>query len=289
MVVPVAQKFHTNYLYQFVTFGSDNLSHIELTNIVNNNQGYRYEPVATLSKELTKGLVGYPQGIHLNISLLREASSLSLSSIDTFRGQIFFYIFVTSGFFAMFAYIFVRFSQLIVSKTKLGSLFVATVFLILFGGPLLTFYLQGFHTHLLALGFMFAQMYLLCVFGRNKSLTSERYTAYAIVMLFNVGISFTWFFILPVSLLASAIAILPDVWLDIKQKQQTITKFISWSLAYLLLGVIALAQLYVQLSFAPKSDPINEPGNINPTRQQYVILLGLACIGFISVYQKQAR
>ena len=265
-------KIRTNYVYQFIGFGGDNVSHIDITNVVNTNKGYVYR-----ENIITNGQTSYPQGMHLNISVLRTFIEKAQPQLDSIRGRSVTYVMLTAGFFSMFVYMGLLVARLFVPNSRQGLLAFIAIGTLLMTGPVFDFYVFGFQTHIFTLIMLLSQIYLLALFGDwNSKNIKTRNISYVTCLLLNVGLSFSWLFILPVSLGMLGFVMLKSFIADY-QNDRLAQNTLKWFPAYIAIAAVSLIQIYVQLTYNSKKDALNETGFIEPVHTLYLLVFVLSC------------
>lgn len=293
LITPLLFKESTNYIYQFIGYGGDNVSHIELVNITEKYNGYHYGTTAQVGNDFTASHSSYPQGMHLNISVLRDLTPLSIDYYKSIKAQLLFFVIVTSLFFALLTYIFTLTSLYLVRgmKTRLSLPITYAITYSLFAGVLLDFYLNGFHPHIFSLVFLLTQFLITTWIIKNSESITQRSIALTLVVMLNIGISFSWLFLLPISLLISAALILyydlPRLLIAYRKKRSLIP-VLKWWIIYIIIACVSLVQVYAQLSFSAKGDPINEPGFIAPVAPQLVAIFFLFSVLAFAIYRKRS-
>ncbi len=280
IAIPLLSKYSTNYIYQFIGYGGDNVSHIELVNITEKFNGYHYGTIQDVGNDFTASHSSYPQGMHLNISILRDLLPDNIDFYKSVKAQLLFFMLVSTTYLSLLAYLFVLLAINLLPKVKRWyslPLIYAASYGLFFGG-LLDFFLNGFHAHIFSLLLLLTQLYIAIWLVGQKATDTTRSISLGVILLLSVGISFSWLFLLPIALAINGLLVLyfdlPRL-VQIHHNRRKVFRILKWWLVYILIVAIALIQAYVQLRYSAKSDPINEPGFITPILPSVVVIFFL--------------
>jgi hypothetical protein len=277
-------KLNSPYYLELMFLGGDNISHVEHTLTVRDNQGYLYDTVTNIQNKLTVSHAGYPEGMHLNYFILiqgfDELFNLKDSWVNLSK-------FLMLAFTTVYLLLFIAILELLLLvPSKLNSW--STLALAIGAGSItlsqpITYFLYGAQVEIFDLVLFLTQVVLASALidSKFKKPRTSRSDLVMIMLGFiNIGILFSWLFIGPVSLIFSFIIMLIYLKEDfIKLKNFKFSRsFIAVLIFMGVFAAFAMIQYLVQTKFGIKSNPITEPGFIDTN----VSLFKLAIVGTIS-------
>lgn len=266
---------------QLISYGGDNISHIALLKAVDLSQGYAQDYPNKLSDTLNARYIPYPQGWHLNLSILKSFIEIFSDTFSTKQFLIFYYLASGLGM-SLLAYMFIILGMSIQESLKTsnrfaGYLSIGTMAAILFMGPIFTFFALGFQTLIVAMLLFLAELFLLLELLNQKNRSTQKQITYLSIVI-ATGISYVWFFLWPVAVATVVLFVVSNFRLYSRTSYAENAKFI---VACSALGAVGLGQLFFQVVFGPDSPTVNNTGlTLEPNN---FVLLSFALIVFVFV------
>ena len=256
--VPVARS-KSGILNLKTPGGEDMVNHFFLVNAINQKGKYIYHDKSENNK-IPKGLEDYPQGTHYNIAIiLGGQNNLNIRSLLSIFKSYYLVSFILLFVLFIFAAL-----DIIKNSESLSFLSYAAIVLfslLIFSSTLFaSSYLHGFISQIIALALLIT---LILIINSKKSMNKPLWLIS--VVLINASIAGSWFFLSPIALTLSYIAIF-----------QSKYKY-SW-LAYILSLLVIIPPVYYSVTSGSLSS-INAAGGIDQIPLEYI---GLFIVGFIA-------
>lgn len=270
---------------RIITSGGDNLSHLELLHAVNKEGGYVQGTSSDLRHELTAVLIPYPQGWHINLSILKNG-------IETVSGRfplerfLYFYYIACCANLAILTYLFIVLGLTVSESLKrtykfANYLSVGLFTALLMTGPFFDFFMFGFQTQIAALGLFLGEILLLLSLHNTKETRSRKILLFLSLIIAG-GISYIWLFLWPIAL-AAIFLVVHDIY-----RPKIKDLILNWRLVVLscLVGSFGLGQVLFQVLFTGGGSNINAPGHIlEPNNLLLTILLLVVYIFVLYSYK----
>jgi len=287
ILLPIKDKPNGIVASRIITYGGDNISHLEFFNVIDKNEGYVQDDLFKLEHVLTAKLIPYPQGWHLNLSIVKDFVEQGIGPMSLDEFLLFYH--VASGIcFAIFVYLFFMLGLTIQDRIKGATRvakYVSVSFLsaLLFTGPFFAFFAFGFQTHLVATALFMVQLLILMATPEIKDRAQQKYLFY-LALLIASGIAYVWLFLWPVAIVAVALFAINNLGLTIKNFYKE-WAFIGLALLFASLGI---GQVLYQVMFVYAAN-INEPGFILEPNNLLLISLMLIAYVFVLFAYKNDR
>lgn len=272
-------------LLRFTTTGFDHTSHVSLTLSVYDNRGFTYGPADEIvNKVVYKDFATYPQGWHLNNSLLWYAFDSNLTTASSSLTRVLsLYVLSVLLWFGIILFLLTHLI-LYVSEELLGKKASLTNYISAMGivglaevAFLIGMLRYGFGSYLPVLVYTLA---VVAVVIEYFSDTKRRGLGYfmVVVSLLTAGLSLSWLLAIPVGLVSLVAVFWDNLPVTIKDKWHVIKN--RWPvllLSGLLLGA-AFIQVIIQLLYDQKSGQLNEPGAIGVLNVYLLVIMLFACL-----------
>ena len=280
LIHPLALGNDATSLTRILTYTDDNTAHVSLVNNIDIHKGYLYG-----NKEIVEsGAVNntaYPQGWHLNTSIV-EQSLMTVNKKPSPQMLLLAYYLVASAWFGSLVYLFIMLiyklveplidRRLLLVALASSSIIVGGSFLI---GTMYQLFTWGAHPEIASMVLTLATIITL---AEATPKTHElKKVLVALALLFIIGISFIYYFALPVVLFSTVIYIAISFRSDL-------TKF--WRHPYIIvfgvLGLISLVPVIMYFKYINHSQSyvLNADGGT----LSYANLYTLSAFLFAAVY-----
>ena len=228
-------------------YAGDNISHLELLKTVDNNGGYYYKPFTESRNILFGNLSGYPQGLHANIYIIKEAMQPIINVSSNYRFIMLFYIYC-SALYISFCWLFVLATKNFIKKGLANSIPGLIMVLFLCTGLFFSLFAFGSQSQIASMLLFLSILAFLSYSKNSKDLVNKQiYILLSLTVL--VSISFTWLFLLPVAAITIGIVVLHD---NINGFIKKPKKYISFILAAFAILLFCIIQPIIQIMY---SDP----------------------------------
>lgn len=255
-------------LLRFTTTGFDHTIHLSVALSVYDNKGYTYGPTETsLHKIIYRDLLSYPEGWHLNSSIIWQIFGNALDTSSTnIKKTLFLYTLTLLFWYGMLLYLFCRLVLIIInlitgSETSVFSSIGAIGFTVFCQAIFLLGMLRYGFSSFLPILLLTLVVVLLVIEHETKSPKNTAYTL-LILSLTTSALTLSW-------LLSAPIGFLPIILIfvhHISSKPKLIWNWIktNWlvSIMIVVLLLITITQLLIQLKFNQKTNQLNESGGI---------------------------
>lgn len=271
-------------LVRFSTTGFDHTSHISMILSIYDNHGYAYGPAnEATAKVIYRDFVSYPEGWHLNGSILWQSLSKNLNTSSAqITKTLFFYLMTVMLWYGALLYFFCRIVLLLVSKftgvrSTLFTSFGAFGFTLLCQVALLFGMLRyGFSSYLPVLLFSLL-VTLLIIEHETEPKTPLPYTLVTLSLL-TAGLTLSWLLALPLGVLPILYIFIDSIGCRPRQIFTWVRQNVIACGLIFILAVSAVLQFYIQVAFNQKINQLNEAGAIGTVNYG---LLSLALVGSI--------
>lgn len=273
-------------LLRIVGVGVDNIAHLRLVRMTDSQHGYVYGNKEVIKKEMIKDISAYPQGAHLNTSII-EGLIWPSEKVHTYRQTLLIYIFLSAIFFSLVAYLFTYLILLISDKLDFRRRGVAPAIAILSSiflicSLLIDIFWLGFFTQIFSI-FLSLVLLLILIDASSSEEKNSSLINLVFALLICAGVGFAYVFALPVMLVSTGIIILTFL---VKQKKQikpaTIIPLVG-------LFCISLIPAWIQITYMQQSNKLNDHGGALKFDGLIVAAIAVLAIMYFGYLRKQIK
>lgn len=270
--------------YTAVSFGGDNVSHLELIKAVEQNKGYFYEPFEVSKEVAMEGLSGYPQGFHINAYLFKQVLEPIVNLASNYGFILYFYSF-SAMMYILFAWLFFLATRGFLEKSSISPLPGLLATITLFTGTFFSLFALGSQSQIASMALFIAMLAFLNYSIKSKHREDKiNFLCLAIILL--GGISFTWLLLLPIAGIIVAYVFCAQY---LKPAIREPAKYAKLIIVTFSVFLTALIQPIVQFLYSsPKNNGVNEVG-FSITPSLYLVAALVITATFFLIRKNRAR